>query len=89
MIADVEACLREADEGLPLFLYGHSMGGLVVLSTASRNPHINFAGIISSSAFLGINACGRKMDFAKSFVLRKFGGPLGVININIIKGFYW
>jgi len=63
-MCDVEVCLRQADEGLPLFIYGHSMGGLVVLSVASRNPHINFAGVISSSALLGFPN-GRKMDKLK------------------------
>ncbi len=39
---------------LPMFLYGHSMGGNVVLNYALRKDH-NFKGIIATSPFLRIS----------------------------------
>jgi alpha-beta hydrolase superfamily lysophospholipase len=50
---DIEILLKQARSDLPLFLYGHSMGGLLILSLAMRNPEINFAGIITTSALIG------------------------------------
>jgi len=38
---------------LPVFLYGHSLGGLLVLSLAMRNPELNLAGVITTSALIG------------------------------------
>jgi acylglycerol lipase len=45
------AAVRERHPGLPVFLIGHSQGGLVVLQYALRQPR-GLAGIVVSSPFL-------------------------------------
>ncbi len=56
-VADLQA-LRELVEGasleLPLFLVGHSQGGLIVLRSALRQPE-GLAGVVVSSPFLGLH----------------------------------
>ena len=52
---DVEAFLadiRAHHPTSPLFLYGHSMGGLVVLEAVLRAPNLPLRGVITSSPFL-------------------------------------
>jgi len=54
--ADVRAAMahaRAAQPGLPLFLLGHSQGGLVAATLALREPE-GLAGLVLSSPFLGI-----------------------------------
>lgn len=51
---DVDALLRDAREraaGVPVFLYGHSLGGLIVLTYALRRSP-DLAGVIASSPAL-------------------------------------
>lgn len=43
--------IRQEQGMRPLFLFGHSMGGLVVLEYALHHPN-NLAGVVTSSAFL-------------------------------------
>ena len=52
---DVTALLKQANPNLPLFLYGHSMGGLTVLSYLLNNPDLNISGVILSAPFLGFS----------------------------------
>ncbi len=59
--ADVRATLAHAraeQPGLPLFLLGHSQGGLVAATLALREPE-GLAGLVLSSPFLGIAARSR------------------------------
>lgn len=54
VIADIEALIGEAPKlypGLPCFLYGHSLGGILVLNYVLRR-HPNLTGVISSGAAL-------------------------------------
>ena len=37
--------LRQVSKDLPLFLYGHAMGGLLVITLILRNPSLKIAGI--------------------------------------------
>lgn len=52
---DVEAFVADilaTDPTTPLFLYGHSMGGLVVLEYVLQEPKLPLQGVITSSPFL-------------------------------------
>jgi alpha-beta hydrolase superfamily lysophospholipase len=56
-LTDLEAARRlvgEARSDLPLFLVGHSQGGLIVLRGALKSPH-GLEGIVVSSPFLGMH----------------------------------
>jgi alpha-beta hydrolase superfamily lysophospholipase len=56
-LTDLEAARRLVGEGqseLPLFLVGHSQGGLIVLREALTNPQ-GLQGIVVSSPFLGMH----------------------------------
>lgn len=78
---DVETMLKQTSGELPLFLYGHSLGGLVVLTLVMRNPELNVAGIISTSALIGFPK-DRKMGFFKSNLVKLAGKKLEDIVIN-------
>jgi acylglycerol lipase len=74
---DIEVLLKQANKDLPLFLYGHSMGGLLVLSLGVRNPSLNIAGIVATSPLLGLPG-DRKIDKSKIFFLKLIGKTLEV-----------
>ena len=69
---DVAVLISLANPELPLYLYGHSLGGLVVLTFAMRNPLLKIAGIISTSALLGFPK-DRKLDFFKLTLIKSIG----------------
>src|SRR5579884_966775 len=51
-IAALHVAVRDTSPDLPLFFYGHSMGGLLVLDYAGRHPE-GIAGVIVSAPALG------------------------------------
>lgn len=53
-VRTVQALVRTRHPGLPFFLVGHSLGGLIVLNHALREPN-GLAGIIVSSPALGVH----------------------------------
>ena len=57
-VATMRTRLREAHPRLPLFLVGHSQGGLIVLHAALTMPQ-GLAGVVVSSPFLGIHPASR------------------------------
>jgi alpha-beta hydrolase superfamily lysophospholipase len=70
---DVEAftdVARQANESLPLFLLGHSMGGLIAISYLLQNP-ADMAGAVISSPALGTHP-----DFRPQLMLRLLVGLL-------------
>lgn len=70
---DVEAfadVARQNHEGLPLFLLGHSMGGLITISYLLQHP-ADMAGAVISSPALGTHP-----EFRPSLVLRLLVGLL-------------
>lgn len=52
---DVTACLKQANPNLPLFIYGHSMGGLTVTTYLINNPYLNIAGVVLSAPLMGFH----------------------------------
>jgi acylglycerol lipase len=60
LAGDVELALTEARKrhaGVPVFLFGHSMGGLVAAHVAARDTaHSRLAGVVLSSAALALPA---------------------------------
>lgn len=72
--------MRETEEGLPLFLFGHSLGGLLVTSLGARNPHLKIAGIIANAPLFGLPK-DRNIDVFKMFALKLVGDLLGVITL--------
>jgi acylglycerol lipase len=57
-VAAMQALAASRHPGLPLFLVGHSQGGLVALHHALRRPQ-GLAGLVLSSPFLGIHPRSR------------------------------
>ena len=74
---DVEVLLKQASRELPLFLYGHSLGGMLVLSLALRNPELNLAGVITTSALIRFPK-DRSLPAHKVFMIRLIGKQLEV-----------
>ena len=66
---------------LPVFLYGHSMGGMLILSLVMRNHDINVAGCISTSALIGFPK-DRAMNWIKIFMLNLMGNKLEDVMLN-------
>lgn len=53
LLMDVGVLITQVNASLPLFLYGHSMGGLLVLTFSILNPQVNVAGVITTSPLIG------------------------------------
>jgi alpha-beta hydrolase superfamily lysophospholipase len=57
-LSDITKLLNEASEKFPgkkLFLYGHSMGGNLVINYALRNPSSNISGVITTGPWLKLS----------------------------------
>jgi alpha-beta hydrolase superfamily lysophospholipase len=81
MHMDIDVLLRQAHRDLPLFVYGHSMGGALVTSLFMRNPYLNVAGVILTSALFGLPK-ERKFSAGKLWFLRLFGDELEEVMLN-------
>lgn len=71
IMADVQQHIRQASEkfpGLPVFLYGHSLGGLLVLNYATYQKH-SLSGVIATGAGLRSPVLEQKAKIALSKVL--------------------
>ena len=67
---DLEVLLRQVSKDLPLFLYGHALGGLLIITLIIRNPALKTAGDIN----INININGLKY-----WLIKLFGHYLEVI----------
>lgn len=65
-----------------MYLFGHSLGGLLVTSLGARNPHLKLAGIIANAPLLGLPK-DRNIDGFKIFALKCVGDFLGVSVIHL------
>jgi alpha-beta hydrolase superfamily lysophospholipase len=58
LVRDLEAFRRASlPAGVPTFLFGHSMGGLVALRHLQAHPEVEWAGVVLSAPLLGIAVC--------------------------------
>jgi alpha-beta hydrolase superfamily lysophospholipase len=67
-VADVRAALAEVrrrDPGLPVFLLGHSQGGLIALKLALDDPAA-IAGLVVTSPFLAVHPASRPSPFVRT-----------------------
>ena len=64
--------LKTARSNLPLFLYGHSMGGLVIIKLLLQKENLTVAGCIITSPLLGF-AKNMHMNWAKKKFLSLIG----------------
>ncbi|EGR30944.1 hypothetical protein IMG5_120760, partial [Ichthyophthirius multifiliis] len=78
---DICTLLKQANKDLPLYLYGHSLGGQLVITLVMRNPLLNIAGVIITSALIGFPK-DRKINFLKTFLLKSLGKKLEDIVVN-------
>jgi alpha-beta hydrolase superfamily lysophospholipase len=82
-VAGVDALARLAAErhpGVPVFVYGHSLGGLIALQYITGTP-IELRGAVISAPAVDVNA-GNSMQRAASGMLSRFTPNLGVMRIN-------
>jgi alpha-beta hydrolase superfamily lysophospholipase len=56
---------------VPLFVYGHSLGGLVALRHLQTHPHGHYRGAVLSAPLLGFHARGAKWKTALAGVLTR------------------
>lgn len=77
--------LAENDiSNLPLFIFGHSMGGGLISSLFIKNQYLQVNGIILSAPLIG-NPLTVETDAFKSFVLGRVGNDLRVSFDNFLK----
>jgi len=79
--ADVDILLKQAHRDLPLFVYGHSMGGALVASLLMRNPYLNIAGVVLTSTMFGLPK-ERRPSPAKYFVLKLLADEMEEVLVN-------
>ena len=72
---DVITLLGKARPELPLFLYAHSMGGLVSIKLLIQRSELRISGCIITSPFLGLPS-DRHFPKAKLWVVQKLGDDL-------------
>lgn len=70
----------EADNNLPTYFLGHSMGGLVVVKTAIMRDNLNTKGIILSSPLLGLSIKVPKVKDMAARLLVKLAPSLTLYN---------
>ena len=73
--------MKIARKDLPLFVYGHSLGGLVTIKLLIDRPEINVAGCIVTSPLLGL-AKNMHFNWIKKQVMRHLGDHLQDFIVN-------
>jgi alpha-beta hydrolase superfamily lysophospholipase len=84
--SDIKVLLDQARSDLPCFLYGHSMGGLLVTTILINNPQLSLSGAILSAPLYETSSA--EMDVVKEQVLDSLSGLLkdNVLNSYIAPG---
>jgi alpha-beta hydrolase superfamily lysophospholipase len=72
---DVITLLSQARPDLPLYIYGHSMGGLVTIKLLLDRPRLNISGCIITSPLLCMPR-DRNISFLKLFIVKQIGDEL-------------
>ncbi|CDW81614.1 alpha beta fold family protein [Stylonychia lemnae] len=78
---DVVALLQQVNPKLPLLIYGHSMGGLTILTFLVNNPTLNVSGVILSAPFLGVHESA-KLDDKKKLTVKLLAPELEEFVVN-------
>lgn len=73
--------LKSARTDLPLFIYAHSLGGLVVIKLLLEKPQINVSGCIITSPLLGL-AKNMHLNWVKKSFMKHLGDHLADFIIN-------
>jgi alpha-beta hydrolase superfamily lysophospholipase len=69
--------IEQFESGLPTFLYGNSMGCMVINSFLLKNPDLRFQGIIFSAPFFGFSEVFN-LDFFRVLLMKLFSPLLQV-----------
>jgi alpha-beta hydrolase superfamily lysophospholipase len=69
---DVITLLSQARPELPLFIYAHSMGGLVTIKLLLEKPQLNISGCIITSPLLCMPK-DRNISALKLFIVKQIG----------------
>ncbi|CAI2366427.1 unnamed protein product [Moneuplotes crassus] len=72
---DIMLLLKEVDTDIPLFVYAHSMGCMVLLSFLMNNPGLNISGVILVAP-LTSPPKNVKLDYFRRFVAKMIGQNL-------------
>lgn len=78
---DVIHMLKTARSGIPLFLYAHSMGGLVAIKLLMDRPNISVSGCIVTSPLLGL-AKSMHFNWIKKMAISYLGEDLSDFIVN-------
>lgn len=73
--------IKKANIELPLYIYAHSLGGLLTLSLLIDYPYLNVSGIVITSPFLGFPE-GKGFGKVKTWALKQLGVELEDFVIN-------
>ena len=73
--------MKTARRDLPLFLYGHSLGGLVVIKLLLDRPELTVSGCIITSPLLGL-AKDMEFNWVKKMMAHYLGEYLSDFMIN-------
>lgn len=80
-VAAVNAAIREASPGLPVIIFGHSLGGIVALNHLMRAPEtVDGAAIWNSNASLGPLTLAMKGLLGVEGLVGGKGQPSGLMN---------
>lgn len=73
--------LKAARSDLPLFIYGHSLGGLITIKLLLDKPELNVSGCIITSPLLGL-AKNMHFNWIKKKFMHYLGDSLGDFIVN-------
>ena len=80
-MVDITDIMQHLSPSLPLFLYGHSMGGLTLVSFLINNNNLNIAGVILSAPFLAFTK-DNEIDNFKRVAVRAMSKELDNLVLN-------
>lgn len=77
---DINLMLLQVRDDIPCFLWGHSMGGMLVSTICINNPQLNIAGAVISAPLY--ESSSAKVTPIKEFIMKMVSGALreGVFN---------
>lgn len=69
---DLITLIKKANTELPLYIYAHSLGGLLTLTLLIDYPYLNISGVMITSPFLGFPE-GKGFGKIKTWALKQIG----------------